>query len=58
MVCLGAAARNGAPQLTVSVTLTPPIDRLRAVQHLSWACGSVGRAGPWTVAGPRSMMRA
>jgi hypothetical protein len=53
MVCLSAAARNGAPQLTVGVTLTPPIDRLRAVQHLNWAWGWVGRPdlGPWPVLG-------
>jgi hypothetical protein len=57
MVCLGAAARNGAPQLTVGVTSPlPSTDCCRLTPELGLGLGRA--AGPWTVAGPRSMMRA
>jgi hypothetical protein len=54
---LAPAPPNGAPQLTVGVTPTPPIDRLCAVQHLELGLRFGRTAGPWTVADPRSMMR-
>jgi hypothetical protein len=47
MVCLGAAARNGAPQLTVGVTSPlPSTDCCRLTPELGLGLGRA--AGPWT----------